>query len=169
MTLMNNDLNKELPLKKKNNYSKGSARLWLEQAIAYYESSKLLVDSGLGLATYPIITLQAFSIECSLKCLLLCCHGNFDAGHNLNKLFRKLPNKVQSKVSKDFYFIHHYEFVQCIKLISHDFMDSRYFIEKLEKEGKSRAFYPGYIELIAVFLIDFSKQNECFLRSFNKS
>ncbi|ESK56731.1 HEPN domain-containing protein [Acinetobacter tjernbergiae] len=169
MTLMNKDLNKELPMKKKNKYSKRSARLWLEQAIAYYESSKLLVDSGLGLATYPIITLQAFSIECSLKCLLLCCNGEPESGHHLIKLFRSLPNKVQAKICNDFHTTHHYEFVKCIKLISRDFMDSRYFIEKLEEKGKSRAFYSGYIELIGIFLIEFAKQNEYFLRSFNKN
>ena len=52
--------------------SNDEAIFWLEQASAYYESSQVLEESQYENKAIPLITLQSFSVECSLKCFLLC-------------------------------------------------------------------------------------------------
>ena len=42
------------------------ALFWMDQSLAFFESSKVLDNSPSEYTSMPIITLQSFSVECSL-------------------------------------------------------------------------------------------------------
>lgn len=142
------------------------AHFWLEQAIAYYETSKILLDSANEYKIFPIITLQAFSVECSLKYFLLCSVGKNKWGHNLYELFSKLPENIKDDICKKFKHLYDdADFNQYIIEISNDFIDSRYYFDGLRKSYFGRGFSNGYLNAIAGFLIEYGENNESFLKS----
>ncbi len=49
----------------------------------------------------PSIVLYAFSIELGFKALALNASGSAPRGHDLDKLFRALPNQVQTQIVKE--------------------------------------------------------------------
>ncbi|MFW1858562.1 HEPN domain-containing protein [Acinetobacter defluvii] len=149
--------------------SNDEAIFWIQQASAYYESSQVLEESQYENKAIPLITLQAFSVECSLKCFLLCCNGTFDREHKLATLFNNLPQQVTDDINDKFFNLHELDFKKCIGEIDNHFVDSRYYFEQLKKTYVGRTFSTGYLEAIAKFLLDYAKQNEIFLKSFNQN
>ncbi|GAA5558877.1 MULTISPECIES: HEPN domain-containing protein [Acinetobacter] len=147
--------------------SNDEAIFWLDQAFAYFESSQVLEESEYENKAIPLITLQSFSVECSLKCFLLCCNGTLVRGHGVASLFNKLPQQVRDDINVKFFKLHELDFNKCIGEIDNDFVDSRYFFEEFKKSYVGRTFSTGYLEAIARFLVDYAKQNEAFLKSFN--
>ena len=71
------------------------APFWFEQAITFYESSKILEDSPSEHKIFPIITLQSFSVECSLKYFSLCSTGKYRNIHDLYLLFNDLSECIK--------------------------------------------------------------------------
>ncbi|NDX20010.1 HEPN domain-containing protein [Acinetobacter baumannii] len=135
---------------------------WFDQARSYYESSKVLDDSEYENKIIPLITLQAFSVECSLKAFQLCFHKEFEAGHNLQKLFNKLPLNIKDDINKKFYDLYKLDFQKCINEIKNDFVESRYFFEQFKQSYVGRAFATGYLDAIADFLLNYPQNNEIF-------
>lgn len=153
MTVRINNINEEAPF-------------WFEQAIAYCESSKILEDSPSEYKIFSIITLQAFSVECSLKYFLLCSKGKNKWGHNLYELFSELPENIKDDICKKFKHLYDdADFNQYIIEISNDFIDSRYYFDGLKKSYFGRGFSNGYLNAIAGFLIEYGQNNESFLKS----
>lgn len=147
--------------------SNDEAIFWLEQASAYYESSQVLEESQYENKAIPLITLQSFSVECSLKCFLLCCNGTLVRGHGVERLFNNLPQQVRDDINVKFLNLYELDFNKCIGEIDNDFVDSRYFFEQFKQSYVGRTFSTGYLEAIACFLIDYAKGHEAFLKSFN--
>lgn len=57
------------------------ALFWMDQSLAFFESSKVLENSSSEYKAMPIVTLQSFSIECSLKALLLLSIDKYPEKH----------------------------------------------------------------------------------------
>jgi HEPN domain-containing protein len=149
MTIRINSIDDEVPF-------------WFEQAIAYYEASKILLDSSSEYKIFPIITLQAFSVECSLKYLLLCKLGKNKFGHNLYELFNELPENIKDDICNNFNSIYGADFNQDIIEISKDFIDSRYYFDGFKKSYFGKSFSNGCLNAIANFLIEYAKNHEKF-------
>ena len=79
------------------------AIFWMNQSSAFFESSKILDDTSSEYVSMPIITLRSFSVECSLKALLLLTCGTYPAQHDSLNLFKPLPAKIQTDLSINFY------------------------------------------------------------------
>ena len=139
------------------------APFWFAQAIAYYESSKILEDSPSEYKNFPIITLQAFSVECSLKYILLHSVGGNKWGHNLYELFNELPGNIKDDICNKFKFLYDDEnFNQYLIEISKYFISSRYYFDELKKSYFGRGFSNGHLNAISGFLIEYSQNNENF-------
>lgn len=147
--------------------SNEEALFWFQQAIDYYESSKILEDSSRECVGIPIITMQSFSIECSLKSFLLMCGEELMRIHGLAQLFNALPLSLKDDISNKFYELYGASFKDSINEINSDFVDSRYFFDEFKQSPVSRAFSTGYLNAIAGFLLDYAKEYESFLKSFN--
>lgn len=149
--------------------SNDEAVFWLEQASAYYESSQVLDESQYEGKAIPLITLQSFSVECSLKFFLLCCNGTLAKEHKVKRLFNNLPQQVRDDINTKFFNQHELDFNNCIGEIDNDFVDSRYCFEHLKQSCVGRTFSTGYLEAIASFLINYAKEHKAFLKSFNQN
>lgn len=127
---------------------------WYYQGYNFYESSLILLKNESQLTVFPMLTLQAFSVECSLKSLLLLTVGKFPNSHNSLQLFELLPsalkvamvNRFDAEFSKDLNDI--------LLKVSTDFMDSRYFFQKQDLRG---VFWASDLKLVAKFLLDYFK------------
>lgn len=135
------------------------AKYWAEQALAYFECSKILDSSESEYKSMPSVTLQAFSAECSLKALIISETTNVKIhGHKLNVLFGQLPHALKSTLSQDY--INEFGLgpngeglVENIEEVSNDFIDSRYWHEDLKTKLFGRAFAVGYLDAISELLI----------------
>lgn len=135
---------------------------WLYQAQSYNECSKKLENFQDEDNPIPRITLQAFSVECSLKAYLLFFNSEFESTHNLEKLFGKLPVNIKNDISQKFNDLYELDFKYCISEIKNDFVASRYFFEEFKKSCTGKCFYTGYLDTIADFLINYPKENPHF-------
>ena len=127
---------------------------WYYQGYNFYESSLILFNNESQLTVFPMLTLQAFSAECSLKALLLLTVGNFPNSHDSLKLFQLLPPTFQEEMGNSFNAKFSENFEDTLSKISKDFMDSRYFFEK------SRVtFWASHLKLVAKFLLDYVKNH----------
>ena len=142
------------------------APFWFDQAIAYYESSKILESFPSEYKSIPIITLQAFSVECSLKYFLSSSAGKYKREYNLYELFNDLPKNIKYDICEKFKYLYDdADFSKYIIEISNDFIDSRYYFNSLKKSYVGRSFSSGYLNAIAGFLIEYGQNNESFLKS----
>lgn len=150
---------KKLPLSRiKTRYDE--ARYWAEQALAYYESSMILASSESEFKSMPIITLQAFSAECSLKSLILLSTSIVKVrGHELKELFEALSSDLQTNLSQSFFDEFDRDLIDALQEVSTDFIDSRYYHEELKRKLFGRSFAVGYLEAISKFLLDFIEVN----------
>jgi len=70
-----------------------TAAAWLGRADQFWMAAQALIQSPMGLATFPIpaVTCQAFATEAYLKGLLTLRGAPFPNDHNLLELFKRLP------------------------------------------------------------------------------
>ncbi len=136
------------------------APFWFEQAITFYESSKILEDSPSEHKIFPIITLQSFSVECSLKYFSLCSTGKYRNIHDLYLLFNDLSECIKDDISSKYYSLHDADFKQNIIEISKDFVESRYYFDQFKKLYFGKGFSNGYLNTIAGFLIEYGQSNK---------
>lgn len=135
------------------------AIFWMDQSSAFFESAKILANNPSEYTSMPIITLQAFSVECSFKALLLLTNGIYPEKHDSIYLFEILPDPVKEDLSIQFF--NNYDFVLKYALheIRGDFIGSRYHFEDFKKSNVGRAFSTGYLETITEFLINYIRIN----------
>ncbi|WEV50220.1 HEPN domain-containing protein (plasmid) [Acinetobacter sp. ESL0695] len=133
-------------------------RFWFQQAEIYYSSANIISKENSGLL-FPIMTLQAFSIECALKGLFLLNNSEYKLKytHNLYDLFKCLPSSIKEDLNYLFPEIEKY-----IQLIKNDFMTSRYFFENFKNES-THTFYDGILTSISDFFIQYIKENLLFI------
>lgn len=129
---------------------------WYYQGYNFYESSLILLKNESQLTVFPMLTLQAFSVECSLKSLLLLTIGRFPNSHNLLNLFELLPpvlkvamvNRFDVEFSKDLH--------DSLNKVSTDFMGSRYFFQEHDLR---EVFWASDLKLVAKFLLDYLRNH----------
>lgn len=131
----------------------------MDQSIAYFESAKVLVDSPSEYTSMPIITLQSFSLECSLKSLLLLTCGKYPSSHDVLDLFERLPEDEKKALLGEFLDLTEVDLKNALTEIRRDFIGSRYYFEDFRKSYVGRAFSTGYLEAVANFFIDYIKDN----------
>jgi HEPN domain-containing protein len=131
------------------------AIFWMNQSSAFFESSKILSDSPSEYVPMPIITLRSFSVECSLKALLLLTCGKYPVKHDSLDLFDLLPLEIQTNLSVTFFSKFEFEIRNAFEAIRGDFIGSRYHFEDLKKSSVGRAFSTGYLEVVSEFLINY--------------
>lgn len=140
---------------------------WYYQAFNYYESSLILLKNESQLTVFPMLTLQAFSVECSLKALLLLTVGKFDRLHNSLVLFESLPSTLREAMANSFDAEFSYDLKDIFSKISTDFMDSRYFFDKHNLRG---TFWASHLKLVSKFLVDYVKNHgESIIRDYSHS
>ena len=127
----------------------------MNQSSAFFESSKILSDSPSEYVPMPIITLRSFSVECSLKALLLLTCGKYPVKHDSLDLFDLLPLEIQTNLSVTFFSKFEFEIRNAFEAIRGDFIGSRYHFEDLKKSSVGRAFSTGYLEVVSEFLINY--------------
>lgn len=132
-----------------------SAYFWFEQCMDYYHSSLVLIDSGSAHKHLPIITLQAFSVECALKSLFALEALDVPKGHDLSKLFNSLPNDLSKELSTLFSATYSLNLSDVLTEISNDFIASRYSFEKLNKSFVQKGFSSGWLQAVNTFLVDY--------------
>ena len=133
------------------------AIFWMNQSSAFFESSKILDDTSSEYVSMPIITLRSFSVECSLKALLLLTCGTYPAQHDSLNLFKPLPAKIQTDLSINFYNEFELDFRSALEATRGDFIGSRYHFEDFRKSYVGRVFSTGYLEALSEFLIKYIK------------
>lgn len=131
----------------------------MDQSIAYIESSKILGHSSSEYTSMPIITLQSFSVECSLKSLLLLTRGKYPSSHDSLDLFQRLPEDEKKDLLKHFLDFTTVDLINALSEIRSDFIGSRYHFEDFRKSHVGRSFSTGYLEAVADFFIDYIKSN----------
>lgn len=131
------------------------AIFWMDQSLAFFESSKILYDSSSEYVSMPIITLRSFSVECSLKALLLLTCGKYPGKHDSLHLFDLLPLDIQTNLSVTFFNKFDFEIRNALEAIRGDFIGSRYHFEDFKKSFVGRAFSTGYLEVVSEFLINY--------------
>ena len=132
---------------------------WMDKSLAYFESSKVLDDSSSEYKAMPIITLQAFSVECSLKSLLLLTCGHYPAKHDSLVLFEGLPENLKLDLSEQFLNEHECDLRIALDETKGDFIGSRYHFEDFRTSYVGRSFSTGYLEAVADFLIKYIRIN----------
>lgn len=131
------------------------AIFWMNQSLAFFESSKILYDTSSEYVAMPIITLRSFSVECSLKALLLLTCGKYPAKHDSLDLFERLPLDIKTNLSVTFFNEFKFEFRHALEATRGDFMGSRYHFEDLKKSYVGRAFSTGALDVVSEFLIKY--------------
>jgi len=132
-----------------------SAYFWFEQSKDYYESSLVLLYSESRHKYLPIITLQAFSVECALKSLLALESLNVPHGHNLFKLFNTLPKHLKKEISDLCSSTHDLSVSDVLKAVSNDFIESRYSFEQLNQSFVQKGFSSGWLQAVNALLVDY--------------
>lgn len=136
------------------------AIFWMDQSLAYFESSKILIGSSSEYKSMPIITLQSFSIECSLKALLLLVRGKYQQKHDSLSLFELLPEEVKVELTEHFFKEFEFDLKDALIKIRSDFIESRYsFVQDFKKSYVGRIFHTGYLEVISESLIGYIREN----------
>ena len=135
------------------------ARFWLDQGIAYFESSKFLAKSLSNNKFMPIITLQSFSVECFLKSLLLLSLGKYPEKHDSVVLFERLPDLLKTDLSNQFFAEYAFHLMDALEPTKFDFVRSRYHFEDFKTSYVGKTFSIGYLETLAVFFIEYIKIN----------
>jgi HEPN domain-containing protein len=131
------------------------AIFWMDQSLAYFESSKILSDSPSEYKSMPIITLQSFSVECSLKVLLLLACGKYPQKHDSLNLFELLPKDLQDNLVDQCLSEFDIDLKKALDEIRSDFIGSRYHFEDFKTSYVGRMFSIGYLEAVAEFLISY--------------
>lgn len=129
------------------------------QGIAFNESSEILFKTDSEYKSFPAITLKAFSIECSLKALLLITCGKYPNEHNSEILFKGLPETLRLVLSQQFFNSYKLDMATALAHTKKDFMDSRYHFSNFKTSNTSKHFYVGYLEVLAEFFIEYIKAN----------
>jgi HEPN domain-containing protein len=135
------------------------ALFWMDQSLAFFESSKVLENSSSEYKAMPIVTLQSFSIECSLKALLLLSIDKYPEKHDSIILFGRLPDALRINLSNQFFSDYALNLSDCFDAIKGDFIGSRYHFEDFKESYVGRTFFTGYLETVSDFLIKYIKAN----------
>lgn len=134
------------------------AIFWMNQSLAFFQSSKVLSDSSSEYVAMPIITLRSFSVECSLKALLLLTCGKYPGRHDSLHLFSLLPLEIQTALSDAFFNEFKLELRSALEATRGDFIGSRYHFEDFKESYVGRTFSTGYLEVVSEFLIKYIKR-----------
>ena len=129
----------------------------MDQSLAFFESSKVLDNSPSEYTSMPIITLQSFSVECSLKALLLLSLDKYPEMHDSILLFGRLPDALKTDLSNKFFSEYTLNLKDALEATKGDFIGSRYHFEDFRKSYVGRVFSTGYLEALSEFLIKYIK------------
>ena len=135
------------------------ALFWMDQSLAFFESSKVLDNSPSEYTSMPIITLQSFSVECSLKALLLLSLDKYPEMHDSILLFGRLPDALKTDLSNKFFSEYTLNLKDALEATKGDFIGSRYHFEDFKKSYVGRTFSTGYLEALSDFFIKYIKFN----------
>ena len=135
------------------------AILWIDRSIACFECSYVLDNSPSEYTSMPIITLQSFSVECSLKALLLLSLDKYPEKHDSIILFERLPDALKTDLSNQFFSEYTLNLKDALEATKGDFIGSRYHFEDFKKSYVGRTFSTGYLEALSDFFIKYIKFN----------
>lgn len=102
----------------------------------------------------PIITLQSFSVECSLKALLLLSLDKYPEKHDSIILFERLPDALKTDLSNQFFSEYTLNLKDALEATKGDFIGSRYHFEDFKKSYVGRTFSTGYLEALSDFSLN---------------
>ena len=131
------------------------ALFWMDQSLAFFESSKVLDNSPSEYTSMPIITLQSFSVECSLKALLLLSLDKYPEMHDSILLFGRLPDALKTDLSNKFFSEYTLNLKDALEATKGDFIGSRYHFEDFKKSYVGRTFSTGYLQALSDFFIKY--------------
>ena len=100
---------------------------------------------------YPFIVNMSFSIELLLKILILQETQKFASGHEIKKLFKKLPLEIKEDVKQNLIKKHNLkieEFDNILVINNNSFIDWRYSFQKPDLQQYNHVFLYDFINEI---------------------